>query len=352
MTIPPPLSPDEPIRLEALRSLNIVDTPLEERFERITRMTQRLLGVKIAAISLVESDRQWFKSIQGCDTKETTREISFCGHAILQDDIFVVENADEDERFKDNPMVTGEPYVKFYAGCPIKIDGGARIGMLCVNDDKPRELDPEDADTLRDLAGLVETEIRSASASAVQASLIDQVSTEKRRGMIDELTRLWNRAGVLEMARLAHQLAVQGESAYALAMIDLDEFKPINDTMGHAAGDEVLRVAARRMIGAIRDTDVVGRLGGDEFILLLSPCDSEIDATQIAERVRQRLCADTVRTGAGPAEVKASFGVILVEPGTTLSLDEVMEKADGALYESKGDGRNRVTGVPNRKEAA
>ena len=118
MTIPPPLSPDEPIRLEALRSLNIVDTPLEERFERITRMTQRLLGVKIAAISLVESDRQWFKSIQGCDTKETTREISFCGHAILQDDIFVVENADEDERFKDNPMVTG---------CCIPLDGGRNV---------------------------------------------------------------------------------------------------------------------------------------------------------------------------------------------------------------------------------
>jgi len=352
MTIPPPLSPDEPIRLEALRQLNIVDTPLEERFERITRMTQRLLGVKIAAISLVESDRQWFKSIQGCETSETSRDISFCGHAILQDEIFVVENADEDDRFKDNPMVTGEPFVKFYAGCPIKTDGGSRIGMLCVNDDKPRTLDPEDADVLRDLAGLVETEIRSASASAVQASLIEEVTTEKRRGMIDELTRLWNRAGVLEMARLAHQHAVDGREAYALAMLDLDEFKPINDTMGHAAGDEVLRVAARRMLGAIRDTDVVGRLGGDEFLLLMSPCDCGADAGQIAERVRQRLCADPVRTPAGPAEVKASVGVLLIEPGTTLTLDEAMEKADGALYESKGAGRNRVTGVSAHQHAA
>jgi diguanylate cyclase (GGDEF)-like protein len=346
------MSPDEQVRLESLRKLNIVDTPLEERFERITRLTKRLLCVKIAAISLVESDRQWFKSIQGCSTTETSRDISFCGHAILTDEIFVVEDADNDERFKNNPLVLGEPFVKFYAGCPVKTDNGSRVGMLCVNDDKPRQLDLDDAQTLRDLAGLVETELRSASASAVQASLIAEVSSQRRRGLTDELTRLWNRAGVLEIARLAHQEAATGKCAYAIAMIDLDGFKPINDTMGHAAGDEVLRVAAGRMLGTIRDTDVVGRLGGDEFLLVLSPCKNQNEAILIAERVRVRLCADSIRTGSGLAMVKASVGVILVEPGTTATLAEVINEADSAMYESKDGGRNRVTGAPPQRNAA
>lgn len=352
MTIPPPLSPDEPMRLQALRNMNIVDTPLEERFERITRMAQRLLDCKIAAVSLIEADRQWFKSIQGCTTTQTSRDVSFCGHAILQEEIFVVEDAREDPRFTNNPLVTGHPNVVFYAGCPVHAEDGSRVGMMCVNDSRPRQLAADEAQILCDLAGLVETELRSASASAVQASLIEDVSTEKRRGMIDELTRLWNRAGIMPMAKALHTECANGAGAYALAMLDLDEFKPINDTLGHAAGDEVLRVAARRMLGVIRDSDVVGRLGGDEFLILLSPCASEDEAVGIVSRIIERLSSEPVKTPAGLATIKASAGVRRVEPGTTQSFDEVIEDGDRALYDSKGAGKNRASAATMAPKAA
>src|SRR4051812_17284965 len=107
--IAPPLSPDEPLRLQALHRARLLDTPLEERFERITRIATRLLNVPVSAISLVDAERQWFKSIQGCDLQETPRNISFCGHVILQDNVMIVPDAREDARFSDNPLVSGSP---------------------------------------------------------------------------------------------------------------------------------------------------------------------------------------------------------------------------------------------------
>ena len=116
----PPLPPDEAMRLAALRSLNILDTPAEERFDRITRLAQRLFDVPIALVSLVDTNRQWFKSCQGLDASETPRSISFCGHAILEDGPLIIEDATKDQRFADNPLVTGPPDIRFYTGQPLK----------------------------------------------------------------------------------------------------------------------------------------------------------------------------------------------------------------------------------------
>jgi len=345
MTTPAMLTPDEPFRLQALRRLNVMDTPLEERFERITRMAKRLLGTSVSAISLIEADRQWFKSIQGCDLTQTGRDESFCGHAIMHDDLFIVDDARVDPRFKDNPLVTGHPHIVFYAGCPVCAEDGARVGMLCVIDSEPRTLNEEEADILRDLAGLAESEIRAATAAAVQASLIEEVSAECRRGMIDELTRLWNRAGVMDLAQRAHQAATKDSTEYALVMIDLDDLKPVNDTLGHHAGDEALRLVAKRMLGAIRESDTIGRIGGDEFLLILSPCASEADALAIVERVRDRLASQPIRTRAGEVHLHASFGVRFVTAGDDADLRSAIEDADRAMYAAKDAGGNRVSGA-------
>ncbi|OAN88646.1 histidine kinase [Marinobacter sp. EhC06] len=155
---PPDLPPDETHRLCALDELKLLDTPPEERFDRLTRLAARTFDIPIALVSLIDSNRQWFKSRHGLEAPETARDISFCGHAILREEPLVIENALNDERFVDNPLVTGEPNIRFYAGAPLHDRHGHRVGTLCVIDRKPRSFSDEDKATLRDLADLVERE--------------------------------------------------------------------------------------------------------------------------------------------------------------------------------------------------
>jgi len=154
-----PIPPDEPERLRALRRLRILDTAPEERFDRLTRLARHVFDVPIALVSLVDEHRQWFKSRQGIDGQETPRELSFCAHAILGDAPFVVADALLDDRFADNPAVTEQPAVRFYAGCPLHTPDGRRIGTLCIADRRPRRLDPDEIRALEDLAGLAEREL-------------------------------------------------------------------------------------------------------------------------------------------------------------------------------------------------
>lgn len=159
--VSPPIPHNEAMRLHSLYCLRVLDTASEERFDRITRIAKRALDVDICLISLVDEKRQWFKSRQGLDADQTSRCVSFSGHAILEKDVFIVEDATIDARFTDNPLVTGGPDIRFYAGCPIKGPFGYAIGTLCVIDRKPRSLSQDDCDTLRDLAAMVESELRA-----------------------------------------------------------------------------------------------------------------------------------------------------------------------------------------------
>jgi PAS domain S-box-containing protein len=154
----PELPPDEAMRLKALCSLDLLDTAPEPRFDRITRLAMAICEVPIALVSLVDADRQWFKSRQGLAATETPRAISFCGHAILEDGILLVPDAPMDPRFAGNPLVTGAPGIRFYAGAPIHAPTGERVGTLCVIDDRPRTLTGAQLVSLRDLADLVEGE--------------------------------------------------------------------------------------------------------------------------------------------------------------------------------------------------
>lgn len=150
---------DEDRRVQALRRLNLLDTPPEERFDRLTRIARRFFKVPIALVSLVDTNRQWFKSVQGLSVCETGRNVSFCGHAILSEDPLVVPNALADPRFDDNPLVTGPPHIRFYAGRPLHAPSGERVGTLCLIDVRPRELEPQDLLVLSDLAAIVESEM-------------------------------------------------------------------------------------------------------------------------------------------------------------------------------------------------
>lgn len=167
-------------RLQALRERAILDTPPEERFDRLTRLARQLFGTQIALVSLVDAERQWFKSSQGLDACETGRDISFCGHAILGKEIFHVADALLDPRFADNPLVTGPPHIRFYAGAPLGTAGGYRIGTLCIIDDKPRQLTVQELQALRDLADCVESEINQVDLQQQKLALNQFKSTLDR----------------------------------------------------------------------------------------------------------------------------------------------------------------------------
>jgi phosphoribosyl 1,2-cyclic phosphodiesterase/DNA-binding response OmpR family regulator len=163
-----PLPADEECRIKALHDLDILDTDAEERFDRYTRITATAFNAPIALVSLVDRHRQWFKSRHGLDASETPRDMAFCAHAIHDDDALIVPDALQDERFADNPLVADDPRIRFYAGVPLRVAGGNRIGTLCVIDHRPRDLSPSQVELLKEIAELVELELASKDSDEIQ----------------------------------------------------------------------------------------------------------------------------------------------------------------------------------------
>jgi len=154
-----PIPKNEKQRLQALHDLNILHTEPEEKFDRITRLAAALFHVPIALVSLVEQDRQWFKSCHGLDFCETSRETSFCAHTIYAEKLMIVEDTFLDKRFSDNPLVLEKPRIRFYAGCPLILPNNFCIGTLCLIDTRPRSIKEIDVKLLEDLRDLILREI-------------------------------------------------------------------------------------------------------------------------------------------------------------------------------------------------
>lgn len=328
-------------RLKALNDLHILDTPLEERFERITRLVRSMLGVPVAAFTLIDKDRQWLKSIQGAELTETHRDLAFCSHTILEDSILTVRDATEDARFDDHPFVTDGLGIRFYAGCPVRAPNGLPIGSLCAVDTKPRDMSEAEKTTLRDLASLVETELRAAQLFEVRGELIAELDNAQRLALVDPLTRIWNRRGITELLKRRWSECVRSGDTTVIVMADIDHFKRINDTYGHQSGDIVIQTIARRLLGALREEDAVGRVGGEEFLLILTGCKPE-EILRTVERVRTTVAAEVVTIPDNALEVTLSYGAAVGSPQTSAGFEELIEQADKALYAAKHNGRNRV----------
>jgi GAF domain-containing protein len=162
---PAPIPADEEDRLKALQSLNILDTMPEERFDRITKLATVLFNTPISTVTLVDSRREWYKSCQGLPVKEGERAISFCGYTVLEDTPLIIPNAKADPRFAGNPMVINPPFIRFYAGVPLKSADGKRVGAFCIKDHNPREFPPEKIDLLTSLAAWAELELNAHELS-------------------------------------------------------------------------------------------------------------------------------------------------------------------------------------------
>ncbi len=312
-----PVTPNnEASRLTALRSLNILDTPAEERFDRLTRMAKRMFRVPIALVSLIDENRQWFKSNESLTASETPRNISFCGHAILGDDIFLICDTLADRRFADNPLVTGYPHIRFYAGCPLRSAGGFKIGTLCIIDTAPRCFEEDDAIALRDLAAMVEDEL-----SAFQTATTD------------DLTRISNRRGFMQLAQYSLNFCARQGTPATLAFIDLDRFKPINDNFGHAEGDRALVAFADAMRKTFRSTDLFARLGGDEFVVLLTSA-AQAEARMVIDKFGAVVHAYNEQAQRGYA-LAFSCGMVEFEPGAHRAIDALLAEGDAQMYAVK-----------------
>ncbi len=313
---PPKIPDNEAERLHALRALKILDTTHEERFDRVTRMAKRMFGVPISLVSLIDKNRQWFKSAQGLEVTETPREISFCAHAINHDGLFIIPNAVDDKRFCDNPLVTDDPNIRFYAGYPLKLRQGINIGTLCLIDSVPREMDEEDCLLLQDLGAMIEQEIKSV-----------QMAT------LDELTMVSNRRGFLLLADHTLKVCKRKKLKSAVLVFDLNKFKPINDAFGHHEGDYVLKTFAKALLESFRESDVVARWGGDEFVVFLTDSNAS-EVEHILSRLKDKI-VKVNEVSNKPYRIEYSCGASHYNYDSPLSLEERIVEADYEMYKEK-----------------
>ncbi len=297
-------TPDTPstesARLSALCDLKLLDTPAEARFDRITRITQHVFGVAIALVSLVDAERQWFKSRQGLDVFQTPRDVSLCGHAILSEEVLYVPDALQDARFADNPLVTGVPRIRFYAGAPLHAAGGERVGTLCIIDTTPRQFGHEDFDRLRDLADMVESEL------AHTRLLRDQVrlnSTENRlRAIIDTVVDgivTFDRSGDVQTFNPAAQ-RIFGYTAAEVSGCSVNTLMPeFYDRSRDQYFHDYLGTRVHKFVGTGRE--VTGRRkDGSLFPMEMAVSEMEVDGertfTSIVRDLTERREVDRMKS--------------------------------------------------------
>lgn len=445
-------------RMAKLREYAVLDSLPEETYERVTKLAASILGAPLAAVSLIDEDRQWIKSRLGFDAQEIPREVTFCAHAICQNDVFVVEDATRDERFYDNPFVTGEPGLRFYAGAPLQTSAGLNMGTICVLDTQARTITDAQKQTLEHLAAIViealecrmvidreerakqrfidameclpmgfsmydpddrliacngnyramfpniaEFIVSGASFEEIlregvargqfpeaignEESWIAQflenhqapgerlelrlpddkwIGLQERRtsetgyvgftyditpmkrqeqelarlAWTDSLTGCLNRHRFMELAGREIDRAGREGSKASLLLLDADHFKQVNDRDGHAAGDAILKGLVERWQNVLRSHELIGRIGGEEFCVLLPGTGLE-GARSVAEQLRKVISELPFAFEGQLLTVTVSLGVAVLTADDDLST--LLRRADLALYEAKEAGRDRFT---------
>ena len=464
---------NEKARQESLEKYEILDTSKEKNLDDLTQLAAQVFSVPIVAISLIDKDRQWFKSSVGLGISQTERCISFCTHTIEQSEILIIENATQDERFKRNPLVTGELGIRFYAGTPLFDAEGVALGSLCIIDKVPRKLTTQQAHILesfgkhvmalfdlrlkqiklqqalleRDILhhNLIQSEERwkfalegsnqgiwdldvtlnniflSPRCKEMLGYTDEQISTDMsewlqlihpddlpclisaRQMAIDGISKTFEnthrklaidgswkwiqvkgmvvtrdscgmpiriigtytdinekKLNEAEMLRLAHfdgitslpnrslftdrlnqeiKKAKRNSKSLALVMLDLDRFKEINDNLGHQQGDLLLKLVSERLLKCVRGTDTVGRLGGDEFTIIITELtnleDVELMIIKLLSTVGQ-----PYQMSQDLAYITASIGITFY-PKDADNTEELYKNADLAMYKAKNSGKNR-----------
>ena len=466
--VPAALPPNEDERLAVLRSLCIMDTPSEPAFDQLTAMAVKIFSVPIALISLVDKDRQFFKSVQGTPIRETPRDLSFCAHSLLTDGETVIPDARLDPRFATNPFVVEEPYVRFYASSPILTPNGIHLGSFCIIDSEPRTLNERETELLRHLAsavsylidqrttalqlehakqqidlaseryrlatsatsdGIWDWDLRSGQiylsarcsallgyggqeritslrgcyrhihrgdrkriheeiahalhgqqnfscefrylhgdgewrwvecsgllltgSSGEPQRMVGALSDRNRIRATDSLTHLHNRASFIDRIQSRIDKSSSEDETYAVIYVDIDHFKRINDSLGHAEGDIVLLEIAARIRKSLADRphSCAARLSSDEFAILLAHSPGEEDIAAYVQRLQEVLQAP-VLSREQTLFLSASIGIATAD-ALVRDAQSMLENADLAMYHAKNSGRSaHVAFAPHMREDA
>jgi diguanylate cyclase (GGDEF)-like protein len=334
MHLATPKLSDEAGRLAALYRYEILDTDPETDFEDIVRVVKAVFGVPMVAITLIDTDRQWFKAKTGLGDLQTPRSIAFCDHTIRSTMPLSIEDATQDPRFATNPLVTGEPGIRCYLGVPLTTPDGYNLGSLCIIGTEPRHFTPADKEVLREFGRLVmsKMELRMlARRDALTGALSRRAFEEHMEALI-----------VGPGAR---------QCPMSLLMIDIDHFKRVNDRYGHPVGDLVLRAVADAIRSSLRPLDRLGRLGGEEFGVLLGDIDP---GTAYALAVKIQRCVDglslsslkdqriSISGGLAHWQACKRKDAVSWTAATDAALSLWIAAADAALSLAKRSGRNRV----------
>ncbi len=349
-----PATDNEARRLQRLDSYGILDSVPEPAYDDLLAIATSLCATPMGAVTLVDEQRQWFKARRGVALRETSRDQAFCAHAINHEEsLMVVPDTLQDSRFRDHPLVTGTPGIRFYAGEKLISPDGLAMGTLCVLDRRPRQLSRFQREAMAALArqATVLMELRRANKRLHEVLVQRDQYEEQLRGYqshletqnaelmtqsrLDPLTGLPNRRALNAALDEGVVLAREQRQSMSVAVIDIDYFKHINDTLGHAIGDRVLVDVARLIRNEMAPHHTASRFGGEEFVVVMPglPLDQ---AVAMCERIRAAMLALPVDA---PASV--SIGVTAYRQGDTA--ESTFTRADQALYVAKHNGRNRVT---------
>ena len=319
-----PIPENEAERLRALHAYDILDSPPEVDFDVLTRVATQTFTTPVAVVGLLDSNRIWFKSVLGLDMPQLDRQLAFCAYSVMQPGkVLVSEDLQTDERFKDNPLVVGPPYVRFYAGAPIVDPNGYALGTIAVADTKPRNFDEKDQALLLDLSVLA----MAALENRRRAILLTRLA------LTDHLTGVTNRAQFDRALESELAYAKRTGEPFSVICLDLDYFKDINDCFGHPAGDEVLCEVASRLKQQMRTEDTVSRLGGDEFGMIIREGSRE-SAQALIQRINQVMANPITLANGTKIDVGVSIGMATY----TDDIDSpytLLAKADSDLYRAK-----------------
>ena len=304
---------NDPARLEALERYDVLDTPREEAFERIVNLMRLVLKTDVSIVSLIDSHRQWYKAGSGNDASEVPVSESFCRITIEGDSPLAVTDATQDARFRDNPHVTGEAHIRAYLGVPIRTPDGFNIGTLCAFSRTPQEFSSEQQAIVAELAKVAMNELE-----------LRQLATS------DGLTGIMTRRAFREDGARMLSHARRHRSGVSAVTLDIDHFKQINDTYGHAAGDQVLKAVSKAVAGQLRQSDLFGRVGGEEFAIILPDTDIA-GALEAAEKLRATIRGLKFPGSHPPMGITASFGVAPFDPGERRSPEPLGQGRRGTL---------------------
>lgn len=322
-----------------LQTNPIFHTPVEERFERITRLAKRHLRVRISGITLLDRNKEWFKSVAGWAISELSIEQSLCARTGALTEPCVISDMRNDKRFKDHPLVDGRPGLRFYASYPLLDTKGALAATFCLLDTTPRELSDDDYQAFLDFGEIAQQELLTDQRNSAVTQLVSKLGSARRASMIDPLTKVWNRTGADALIRSLLNQDDSNASVFTMCLLDIDRFKSINDDYGHPVGDEVLRKLAARFVRCLRPDDIVCRFGGDEFLVVLPGLEAA-EAASIVDRIRRAASDESIRTRTGDITFTVSIGYSSTGRNAGASYEDLLREVDDALLACKRDGRN------------